>query len=60
MIAHIQSHEIVLTSTTSDYIGMVVGNHAVAGKITYQVVTLSYGPIGAIDSPKSSQISGYM
>ena len=45
------------TNTTSDYIG-VVGNHEVAGKNTCQVVTPPYGSIGAVDSPKSSQISG--
>ena len=28
-----------------------------AGKNTRQVVTPPYGPIGAVDSPKSSQIS---
>ena len=42
-------------NTTSDFIG-VVGSHKVAGKNTHQVVTPPYGPIGAIDSPKSSQI----
>ena len=35
----------------------VVGSHEVAGKSTHQVVTLPYGPIGAVDSPKSSEIS---
>ena len=44
------------TNTTSDYIG-VVGSHEVAGKNTRQVVTPPCGPIGAVDSPKSSQIS---
>ena len=44
-------------NTTSDFIG-VVGSHEVAGKNTRQVVTPPYGPIGAVDSPKSSQISG--
>ena len=43
-------------NTTSDFIG-VVGSHKAAGKNTRQVVTPPYGPIGAIDSPKSSQIS---
>ena len=41
-------------NTTSD---SVVGSHEVARKNTRQVVTPSYGPIGAVDSPKSSQIS---
>ena len=48
-------------NTTSDFIGVVgwgvVGSHEVAGKNTRQVVTPPYGPIGAVDSPKSSQIS---
>ena len=44
------------TNTTSDYIG-VVGSHKVVGKNTCQVLTPPYGPIGAVDSPKSSQIS---
>ena len=35
----------------------VVGSHEVAAKNTRQVVTPPYGPIGAVDSPKSSQIS---
>ena len=35
----------------------VVGSHEVAGKNTRQVVTPPYGPIGAVDGPKSSQIS---
>ena len=35
----------------------VVGSHDVAGQNTRQVVTPPYGPIGAIDTPKSSQIS---
>ena len=43
-------------NTTSDFIG-VVGSYEVAGKNTRQVVTPPYGPIGAVDSPKSSQIS---
>ena len=50
------------TSTTSDYIGLVgrgsvVGSHKVTEKNTRQVVTPPYGPIDAINSPKSSQIS---
>ena len=49
-------------NTTSDFIAGggwlgVVGSHEVAGKNTRQVVTPPYGPIGAVDSPKSSQIS---
>ena len=36
----------------------MVGSHEVAAKNTRQVVTPPYGPIGAVDSPKSSQISG--
>ena len=49
-------------NTTSDFIGPggwlgVVGSHEVAGKNTRQVVTPPHGPIGAVDSPKSSQIS---
>ena len=48
-------------NTTSDFsrggwLG-VVGSHEVAGKNTRQVVTPPYGPIGAVDSPKSSRIS---
>ena len=35
-----------------------IGSQEVAGKNTRQVVTLSYGPIDDVDSPKSSQISG--
>ena len=45
------------TIITSDYIG-VVGSHEVARKNTRQVVTPPYGPIGAVDNPKSSQING--
>ena len=53
-------------NATSDYIGVVgwgvvgwgvVGSHEVAGKNTRQVVTPPYGPIGAVGSHKSSQIS---
>ena len=35
----------------------VVESHEVAGKNTCQVVTLPYGPTGAIDGPTSSQIT---
>ena len=31
-----------------------------AGKNTCQIVTPPYGPIGAVNSPKSSQISGQL
>ena len=49
-------------NTTSDFIGVVGwgwwgATTEVAGKNTRQVVTPPYGPIGAVDSPKSSQIS---
>ena len=47
-------------NTTSDFIGVVGwgwwGATKWRGK-TRQVVTPPYGPIGAVDSPKSSQIS---
>ena len=49
------------TNTTSDYIGVVGrgwwGATKGQGK-SCQVVTPLYGPIGAVNSPKSSQISG--
>ena len=37
---------------------LCISIHEVAGKNTCQVVTPPCGPIGAVDSPKSSQISG--
>ena len=48
------------TSTTSDCRhrgAWLVGSHKVVRKNTHQVVTPPYGPIGDVDSPKSSQIS---
>ena len=48
-------------NTTSDFIGVVGWGWWGATKRrrkTRQVVTPPYGPIGAVDSPKSSQISG--
>ena len=48
------------TSTTSDCWhrgAWLVGSRKVVGKNTRQVVTPPYGPIGDVDSPKSSQIS---
>ena len=49
------------TNTTSDFIGVVGWGWWEAtkwwGNNTRQVVTPPYGPIGAVDSPKSSQIS---
>ena len=48
------------TNTTSDFIGVVGWGWWGATKWqekTHQVVTPPYGPIGAVDSLKSSQIS---
>ena len=46
------------TNTTSDFIGVIGWGWWGAIKTRSQVVTLPYGYIGALDSPKTRQFSG--